>query len=174
MQTVEWKVLVLKVLFLVGVESIVATKKKAKEGGKAIFLCISLLPFRGESFQHHPFGQQNPIQPARAKLYGLDIYFTGCPKDSGTQSTKAAIRSTEAHQRLSTSTLLNNAATAFCKELLQGFASKEASQFTKNSLKIPYKFLTFGAKIQKVYSGRNIFSLYLFHRMIAPLYIDNI
>ena len=96
MQTVEWKVLVLKVLFLVGVESIVATKKKAKEGGKAIFLCISLLPFRGESFQHHPFGQQNPIQPARAKLYGLDIYFTGCPKDSGTQSTKAAIRSTEA------------------------------------------------------------------------------
>ena len=95
--------------FLVGVESIVATKKKAKEGGKAIFLCISLLPFRGESFQHHPFGQQNPIQPARAKLYGLDIYFTGCPKDSGTQSTKAAIRSTEAHQRLSTSTLLNNA-----------------------------------------------------------------
>ena len=110
--------------FLVGVESIVATKKKAKEGGKAIFLCISLLPFRGESFQHHPFGQQNPIQPARAKLYGLDIYFTGCPKDSGTQSTKAAIRSTEAHQRLSTSTLLNNAvllpfARSFSKDLPQ-------------------------------------------------------
>ena len=124
-QTVEWKVLVLKVLFLVGVESIVATKKKAKEGGKAIFLCISLLPFRGESFQHHPFGQQNPIQPARAKLYGLDIYFTGCPKDSGTQSTKAAIRRVlKQHQRLSTSTLLNNAvllpfARSFSKDLPQ-------------------------------------------------------
>ena len=141
MQTVEWKVLVLKVLFLVGVESIVATKKKAKEGGKAIFLCISLLPFRGESFQHHPFGQQNPIQPARAKLYGLDIYFTGCPKDSGTQSTKAAIRRVLKHTK-DFPLLLYSIMLFYC--LLQGASRRIClkrslaifKEFSENSLQI--------------------------------------
>jgi hypothetical protein len=66
-------------------------KKKARQGkGKKkrsqrkepklfFFAFLSSHFAEGESFQHHPFGQQNPIQP-RAKLYGLDIALQCVPQ----------------------------------------------------------------------------------------------
>ena len=54
-------------------------RSQRKEPKLFFFAFLSSHFAEGESFQHHPFGQQNPIQP-RAKLYGLDIALQCVPQ----------------------------------------------------------------------------------------------